>query len=203
MSSQSSFSSGRPRNNEPTGVGPGSLRVRLPPIVDAFDGLVDRLLEPLRGRTATDRAAYFASELADYSVGWHLLNLAVALVRPDREVHAVRMAVTLGIESALVNGAIKPLFKRERPVGWEDVATLQVRRPKTASFPSGHASSGAVAALLLSDAVPLLKPVWFTAAGLVAGSRIYTRMHHASDVLAGAAVGTVIGLAAKRLVPLR
>ena len=152
---------------------------------------------------STDRAAYIASELADYSVGWHLLNPAVALARPGREVHAVRMAVTLGVESALVNGAIKPLFKRERPVGWEDVATLQVRRPKTASFPSGHASSAAVAAILLSDAAPALRPVWWAAAGVVAGSRIYTRMHHASDVLAGAAVGTVIGLAAKRLVPLR
>ncbi len=177
--------------------------MRLPAIVDAFDGLVDRLFEPLRGRTATDRAAYVASELADYSVGWHLVNVAVALARPDREMHALRMAVTLGVESALVNGAIKPLFKRERPAGWEGVASLQVRRPRTASFPSGHASSGAVAAILLSDAVPMLKPVWFAAAGLVAGSRIHTRMHHASDVLAGAAVGTVIGLAAKRLVALR
>lgn len=92
--------------------------MRAPAIVDAFDGLVDRLFEPLRGRTASDRAAYVASELADYSVGWHLLNVVVALVRPDRELHAVRMAVTLGVESALVNGAIKPLFKRERPAGW-------------------------------------------------------------------------------------
>ncbi|MDA3041197.1 MAG: phosphatase PAP2 family protein [Actinomycetota bacterium] len=177
--------------------------MRLPTVVDAFDGLVDRLFEPLRGRRSTDRVAYVASELADYSVGWHLLNLAVAVIRPGREAHAVRMAVTLGVESALVNGAIKPLFKRERPDGWEDVATLQVRRPRTASFPSGHASSGAVAAILLSNAAPTLRPVWWAAAGVVAGSRIYTRMHHASDVVAGAAVGTIIGVLAKRLVPLR
>ena len=111
------------------------------------------------------------------------------------------MALALGIESAVVNGGIKPLFNRPRPADWEDAAGKQVRRPKTASFPSGHASSGAVAAVLLSDAVPALRPVWWGLAATVAASRIHTRMHHASDVLAGAVVGTAIGLVARSLAP--
>jgi membrane-associated phospholipid phosphatase len=176
--------------------------VRRPAIVDAFDHRVDAMFRPLRGHRSSDRVAYFASEVADYSIGWHLLNVAVAVARPGGESHAIRMAVTLGVESGLVNGLIKPRFKRDRPEGWEQVASVQVRRPKTASFPSGHASSGAVAAILLSDAVPSLRFLWWGASCVVAGSRVYTRMHHASDVVAGAALGTAIGLAAKRLVPL-
>lgn len=170
--------------------------------IGAIDDAADRLLAPLRGKKSFDRAAYLASELADYSVGWHLLNAATALVDSDLEKKALRMAITLGVESVIVNGGLKPLFKRERPDDWENTASLQVRRPKTASFPSGHASSGAVAAILLSDAVPALKPVWWGAAAVVAGSRVYTRMHHVSDVAAGALVGVAIGLTAKRLFPL-
>ncbi len=176
--------------------------MKLPDLVDVLDRRVDVAFGPLRGRASTDRVAYLASELADFSVGWHLTNVVVALIRPDRELHALRMAATLGAESLLVNGLIKPMFKRERPDDWEQVASVQVRRPKTASFPSGHASSAVVAAILLTDAVPSLRPLWCTAAAVVGGSRIYTRMHHASDVLAGAALGAVIGMAAKRLVPL-
>lgn len=178
-----------------------SFRSSVGKSIEAFDEAIDRFFEPARGSKGFDTVAYLASELADYSVGWHLLNASTALVSPRLEPKAVRMALTLGAESIIVNGGLKPIFNRERPADWEDAASLQVRRPRTASFPSGHASSGAVAAILLSDAVPALKPVWWGAAVIVAGSRVYTRMHHASDVVAGAAVGAAIGLAAKRLLP--
>lgn len=167
--------------------------------IDRVDQRVDGLFEPLRRQPGTDGIAFWASELADFSVGWHLINAGVALARPDLESKAVRMALTLGFESILVNGMIKPIFDRERPDGWQETGGRAVRRPKTASFPSGHASSGAVAAVLLSDAVPRLKPIWWSLAAVVAGSRIHTRMHHASDVAAGAAVGAAIGLAARRI----
>jgi membrane-associated phospholipid phosphatase len=172
------------------------------PAVKAFDDRVDSMLSPLRGRRAADRTAYLASELADFSVGWHLANAAIALARPRTEVHAVRMAVALGVESALVNGVIKPLFRRDRPASWEDVASLQVRRPKTASFPSGHASSATLAALLLSETVPGLRVLWWSAAAVVCTSRVHTRMHHASDVAAGVMVGAAIGLVTTRIAPL-
>jgi len=77
----------------------------------------------------------------------------------------------------------------------------EVRRPKTRSFPSGHASSASLAAVLLSDALPGLKPLWAAAATTVAASRIHNRMHHGSDVIAGAVIGSAMGLAAKRLRP--
>jgi undecaprenyl-diphosphatase len=77
-----------------------------------------------------------------------------------------------------------------------------VRRPKTKSFPSGHASSAARAAVLLSDAMPRLRPIWLVLAATVAASRVHNRMHHASDVVAGAALGAAMGLAARQMWPL-
>ena len=41
---------------------------------------------------------------------------------------------------------------------------------------------------------------WFTLAALVAGSRVYVRMHHASDVVAGAALGLALSPLARRFV---
>jgi undecaprenyl-diphosphatase len=43
---------------------------------------------------------------------------------------------------------------------------------------------------------------WYGLAAVVAGSRIHTRSHHASDVLAGAALGLVLGRVAKQAWPL-
>jgi undecaprenyl-diphosphatase len=64
------------------------------------------------------------------------------------------------------------------------------RRPQTSSFPSGHASSAVLAASVLSKG-SRLAPAYKIIAALVATSRIHVRAHHASDVLAGAAVGLI------------
>jgi undecaprenyl-diphosphatase len=43
-------------------------------------------------------------------------------------------------------------------------------------------------------------PAWFTLAALVASSRVYVRMHHASDVAGGALLGLALGGFARRFV---
>lgn len=163
--------------------------------VNRFDRRVDELFEPLRRIPFANRVAYLASESAHYSMLWHGMTAVMAIARPDLRRHAVRTALVLGAESILVNGIIKPLAKRERPVNWE-VETHQVRRPKTNSFPSGHASSGAVAATMFSAAMPKGRVLWWGLAAIVGASRVHTRMHHASDVVAGAALGRFVSTAA-------
>lgn len=169
---------------------------------EQFDDAVDHAVGRLRGRRDADWVAYVASEAADFSIAWHVIGAAIAIASPRRRPDSLRLAITLGVESLLVNQVIKRLMKRERPAMLDDRA-YEVRRPNTTSFPSGHASSAAVAAVLLSSAVPRLKPLWFTLAATVAASRVYNRMHHGTDVAAGAAIGAAIGLAAKRVWPLR
>ena len=40
-------------------------------------------------------------------------------------------------------------------------------------------------------------PLWWTLATVVAASRAYVRIHHASDVVAGMAVGAALGVGAR------
>lgn len=173
----------------------------IPPIIASFDDAADEKLSFLRGKPLANRVSYLASEIADYSMGWHILGVMISVANPALVPHTIRLAITLGAESAIVNGGIKPLVGRERPEGWEGVAEHDVRRPKTNSFPSGHASSGVVAATLLSAAVPAARPVWWSLAAIVAWSRLHTRMHHASDIVAGAGIGWLIAKAATRIAP--
>ena len=66
-----------------------------------------------------------------------------------------------------------------------------MRIPRTSSFPSGHASSAFFAAVALRDSPGA--PLIFAAAAIVAASRVHVRMHHASDVVAGALLGAALG----------
>jgi undecaprenyl-diphosphatase len=47
-----------------------------------------------------------------------------------------------------------------------------------------------------------LAPLYFGAAAIIAASRVYVKIHHASDVIGGVVVGVALGKLAKRLFPL-
>lgn len=169
--------------------------------VQRFDDAVDELLERVRGREPLDRIVYALTELADFSLLWHLIAWSRAL-RSDRDLEAaIRLSVCLGIESVLVNGVVKSAFKRQRPVH-QGGRPHKLRVPLTTSFPSGHASSAVVAAILLSEG-SRLAPAYWALAGAVAATRAHVRIHHASDVIGGAVVGLALGTAFRKLWPLR
>ena len=109
------------------------------------------------------------------------------------------MTAAMGAESLLVNGVVKSFFRRTRPP-WEVARPLRVRKPLTSSFPSGHATSAVSAAMMLSEDDELW-PLYVAIAAVVATSRIYVRIHHASDVAAGLALGVGLGLIGRRLAP--
>jgi undecaprenyl-diphosphatase len=163
------------------------------------DGAIDERVDRFRGHHHVDRLMYGASELGDFSLIWHLINTARALA-PDRRVtHAARVAAVLGVESALVNGPVKALFRRHRPA-WEQTRPRRLRRPRTSSFPSGHASAALAAAGVLSERDPLW-PLYYGVAAVVASSRVYVKIHHPSDVVAGALLGIAIARIARRVWP--
>lgn len=166
--------------------------------IKVVDDWVDHRFAALRGRKPLDLLFYVASEVADFSVLWHFLNATLLLPNTAKRRAGIRLAAALGLESILVNGVIKRIFRRERPALESDRA-YEVRRPKTASFPSGHASSATLAASLLTASFPRWKTLWRILAAIVAASRVHNRMHHASDVAAGFAVGAVFAAAIKKL----
>lgn len=173
-----------------------ALEARVQGLDDAVDAAFDR---HLRGKPVVDRLMYSVTELADFSLLWHLLGAARGLRSERDAAAAVRLSVVLGVESTLVNGGLKSLFRRQRPIP-EFERPHHLRMPVTTSFPSGHASAALCAATLLADGRSRpAKVAWFGLAGLVAASRVHVKIHHASDVLGGAAVGLVVGRVARRL----
>ncbi len=185
-----------------TGLGVVDLRVAsgLARRVEDFDGRVDRAFDRLRGHPFADRLFYGASAVGDHGLIWLIFSAARAL-RSDRDrSYARRAAAGGGIESVLVNGLIKSLFRRRRPVPEFD-HPFPLRQPLTSSFPSGHATSAFCAATLLSEGDPL-KPFYYATALVVAWSRVYVKIHHASDVVGGIALGVALGRLGRRLAPL-
>ena len=164
-----------------------------------FDLKAERVFDRLRGKPVADRVFYAASELGDFGLIWVILATVKGLRRDEDLAGALRMTALMGAESVLVNGIIKSLFRRTRPP-WEVERPLRVRRPLTSSFPSGHATSATSAAIVLSEDDGLW-PLYVAIAAVTATSRIYVKIHHASDVTAGVALGVVLGVVGRRLLP--
>ena len=168
------------------------------PAVDAFDQRVDAFLEQVRGNPVADKLFTTASHVGEFSMIWHAISLTRGLVKGRRD-QVIVLAVLIGAESLIVNQGVKRLFKRTRPTtGGDD--RLKVRAPTTSSFPSGHSSAAAFAATMLTawDG-KRWGLVWYSIAGVVGVSRAYVRIHHASDVVGGFAVGKLLGVAGRRI----
>ncbi len=167
------------------------------PAVESFDSRVDALLERLRGNPIADTVFTGASELGDFSLIWHIVAAARGLTSEAHAQQAFVFSALIGAESLIVNQGVKRLFRRTRPTEAGD-PRYPVRKPSTSSFPSGHASAAFFAATVLTTmSGARTAPLWFGLAGVVATSRAYVRIHHPSDVVAGAALGLALGQAAR------
>lgn len=158
-----------------------------------FDTTIERMFDAVRGKPLVDRVFYTASELGNHSLIWHLLATAQGVRRGGDLAGTVRLVTIMGLESAIVNGPVKSMFRRQRPVH-DGPRPFQLRQPRTSSFPSGHASAAAVFAVVAGEDDPLA-PVYAVLATLVGASRVHVRIHHPSDVAGGAAVGVALGIA--------
>ncbi len=157
----------------------------------SFDETVDAAFEPLRGRPQVDQAAALVSNLADYGLVWVVLALVKARRSGPNRRRAVAALTVAGVSSYGVNRAVKSAVQRQRPGEHLDAA---VRTPSSSSFPSGHTLAAFCTAFVLAES-PTETAAYVGFAGAVAASRVHLRAHHPSDVVGGAALGSVLGLA--------
>ncbi|MHB8665748.1 MAG: phosphatase PAP2 family protein [Acidimicrobiales bacterium] len=169
--------------------------------VERFDQRVDGLFDRIRGHPVADRVFYGASAIGDHGMLWVMLGAVRGLRGGHHWRAAVRVGLGVGIESIIVNGGVKSLFRRSRPV-LDEPRPLPLRIPLTSSFPSGHATSAFCAATLLADGDEHLAPLYYGMATIVALSRVYVKIHHASDVVGGIGIGLALGRLGRRLAPL-
>jgi diacylglycerol kinase family enzyme/membrane-associated phospholipid phosphatase len=133
------------------------------------------------------------SEAANDSKLWLALAALIAAIGGRRGRRAAGDGVfAIAITSALVNGPLKLIFRRRRPVPHRALR----RYPRTTSFPSGHAASAFAFATAATRAMPEAGAGLFPLATSVAYSRVYLGVHFPTDVLGGAAVGGAVGTAA-------
>lgn len=177
-------------------------RRRIEPKVNVrrIDDAFDRWLEPARHKGVVQGLFSFLSRAGEFSVIWHAVIWLRAIGSTDRAGEALTFSLLLGAESLIVNQGVKRLFRRSRPDANGD-GRFNVRTPVTSSFPSGHSSSAFFAATILVILVPgAWAALFFAVAVGVALSRVMVRLHHLSDILGGAIVGTALGLLAVPLV---
>ena len=153
------------------------------------DERVLRLLRT-RGHTpARERAAALYSRIGEHAACWLALGTAGATLAADPDSRAAwRRGAAVTAASYGINYAVKLIVRRPRPElsGLPPLSGVV----SSLSFPSAHATTSFAAARAYRGLAP---------AGLLYGAAIafgltrpYLGVHYPSDVLAGAALGTLI-----------
>ena len=92
---------------------------------------------------------------------------------------------------------VKKATGRKRPCTFEPHCWATLLPPDQFSFPSGHTITAFAVALSLSSFYPDLAVGLLFCAISIAASRILLGMHFLSDVVAGAAIGSVLAYTAR------
>jgi membrane-associated phospholipid phosphatase len=170
-----------------------------------------RLADVLRQAGAVDRAVYDTiakvptpaldvamrrlSNSANHGLLWLAIAAALSLTGHSGRKAAARGILAIGVTSAVVNLAVKPLSTRHRPdrEGAGVPGQRYVSMPSSTSFPSGHSASAFAFATAVSRDNPWLAIAIQFLAGGVAYSRVHTGVHYPGDTIAGALIGAGTG----------
>lgn len=135
------------------------------------------------------------THMGDNGSLWSWTAVALALLGGQRGRRAARAGLlSLAVVSPIVNGPIKWIVRRPRPVIDIVPEARRIRHsPRTTSFPSGHSASAWCFSIAASIEAPILAPLLVPMAAAVAYSRVYTGAHYPGDAIAGSIVGAGLG----------
>jgi membrane-associated phospholipid phosphatase len=158
-----------------------------------LQSLDSRVLYAMRTRfhsPPAEAVGKFLGKLGEYGAVWLAIGIAMAFLNPDNGEDWV-IAGLLGPVAIGINFAVKVLVRRPRPV-LEGLPPLG-GAPSSLSFPSAHATASFACATAMTRIAPEAAFL-FILATAIAACRPYLGMHYPSDVLAGAILGTGLGL---------
>ena len=123
---------------------------------------------------------------------WLAIALALAVVRRRPSIFA--LVLVADVAADLLADLGKELVHRHRPF-------VHQLGPSTAthSFPSGHSATSFACAAVLASLAPRLRVPLYALAVLIALSRLYNGDHFPLDVLAGAALGSIVAVVVLRV----
>ena len=135
------------------------------------------------------------SLLGNYGAVWIVLAVLLLFFRKTRRA-GLAMLIALGVGYAVGNVWLKELVMRPRPFVTHTDLTPLLDPGDRWSFPSGHALSSFAAATALFFFHKKTGLLAYLLAACIAFSRLYASVHYPTDVLAGAVLGILCGLAA-------
>jgi undecaprenyl-diphosphatase len=169
-----------------------------------------QLFDTLHGVDPAGALTTFMVALTILGSGWTMLALLPLAAWRRARAPAVALGA-VWVATAAVVFVVKHVVRRARPYELLGVRALWGRTPTDYSFPSGHAAgafafAGFVTTLCLADG-KARKEAWrwalsggaFVLAAGIALSRVYLGAHFLTDVMGGAVVGGVLGVAGARV----
>lgn len=130
---------------------------------------------------------------------WYLSGAMVLLFGGPARGRALLAAALAAASGVVLFQKLKRVIGRRRPCDLAPHCWSQLLPPDQFSFPSGHTITAFAVTISLGAFYPALLPGLLFCAASVAASRILLGMHFLTDVLAGAAIGGVLGAAASAL----
>ena len=165
---------------------------------------VDSIMNPV-----LDGIMTFITHLGDTpGIIWCILGVCLLIPKKTRKL-GILLFAGLAVSSVINNLCLKEIIERPRPynldpevwknAGYEYIWPNLIKKSDSWSFPSGHTSTsiGAGFALLLGCRKKELGigiPA-FIISLLIGFSRIYVHVHYPTDVIVGALIGLLSGLA--------
>ncbi|MGL4739555.1 MAG: phosphatase PAP2 family protein [Sarcina sp.] len=133
----------------------------------------------------------FFTTIGDFGAVWLLL---AAIFLFFKKLRKVGILIFLGeLLNIIVVTILKDTIQRPRPFLTLPNYHPLITPPTSFSFPSGHASSAIVAALIIAYYLKKWAIPAFTLAFIIGFSRIYVGVHYPSDVIVGFLIGIICG----------
>jgi len=161
-------------------------------VTGALQSADEALLRLTHGSPPWSVPVFYAATVV--GAGWGLAAL-VPFAWAQRTRRATLRLLGAVVVTNLLVVFFKWLFGRVRPcdaLAWCD--PIHLVSPGGDSFPSGHAAGAFVFAGFIAVAIPRYAAPAMLYAGLVAWSRCVLGVHYPFDVLAGSALGAVVGV---------
>ena len=98
----------------------------------------------------------------------------------------------ISVSGVLIQKQLKNRYGRPRPCEHPTGPPQRAPIPDRGSFPSGHTLHAVMAAVVTASLLPVVAPLFLLVAILIAMSRVVLGVHYPSDVLAGAALGSIL-----------
>jgi len=140
----------------------------------------------------------YATRLGDGWV-WYSLGLMLLVFGGASRFAALGSGALASLASIFLFRSLNNMSRRNRPCEIEPHCWSRILPPDQFSFPSGHSMTAFAIAGAIGTFYPHLQaPLYFLATS-IALSRIVVGMHFLSDIVAGSAIGALLGYGSVQL----